>query len=58
MRKTSAKASVISAKYEPRRPARNDRKAMIQPTMPPASMAAGQASQGFQPWVTCRMVEV
>ncbi len=49
IRKTSAKAKVISAKYEPRRPARNDSTAITQPTMAPASMAAGQASHGFQP---------
>jgi len=31
---------------------------MTPPTRPPAAIAAGQASQGFQPWLTCRMVEV
>jgi hypothetical protein len=57
MRKTSAKAKVTSAKYEPRNPARKLSTPMPAPTAPPAAMAIGQASQGFSPYVTCRMVE-
>ena len=48
----------MRAKYEPLRPARNDSIAIMQPTAPPIAIDAGQASQAFQPCVTCRMVEV
>ena len=40
---------VISAKYEPLSPARNDRKPITSPTTAPATALAGRPSQGEKP---------
>src|SRR5262249_15620314 len=53
MRSTSAKASVTSAKYEPRRPERNASAPMTAPTAAPAKIPNAKAGQAFTreaPW--------
>ena len=49
MRSTSAKASVTSAKYELRSPARKASPPMIAPMTAPAAMPAANPSQALTP---------
>ena len=49
MRSTSAKASVTSAKYELRSPARNVSPPMMAPTAAPAAMPTAKPIQALTP---------